>query len=261
MVHGEAVGRGRRGTGRLGDNEHAGWNAFERVKDRSQLPDSTLYTTLEPCTGEARSEPLKSCTEQIILHRIPRVAIGMLIRISLTGKGWRLQDTGVEVMLFPHELAQKIRAINEPFIRTQQSWGVKIISPTPDEELRVNRPGERYPVRFTAVNPSTRRNFLVTIKNGRCWPQTPEFRQIDKSTWEKDVHFGLSGIHELHLITANELGLILFNYHRQTLDGNVGRKKRIEEQYPQVKGVLGEIYPGIPINSGLPKGLKRRHGH
>ena len=111
VVHGKAVGRGRRGTGRLGDNEHAEWNALERVKDRSQLPDSTLYTT--PCIGEARSEPLKSCTEQIILHRNPRAAIGILDPSpAVTGKGlWRLQDTGVEVMLFPHELAHKIRAI------------------------------------------------------------------------------------------------------------------------------------------------------
>jgi|SRR5579872_6850018 len=52
------IGRGRRGTGTEGDDDHAEWNALERVKNQQQLPQATLYTTLEPCTPEVRTNGL-----------------------------------------------------------------------------------------------------------------------------------------------------------------------------------------------------------
>jgi hypothetical protein len=175
---------------------------------------------------------------------------------GVTGKGlWRLQDSGVEVALFPHELAQQIRALNAPFIRTQQSWGARIVGPTPGMELETYKTGGRYPVRFTAVNAPTERNFLVTIKNGRCWPQKSAFRHIEGDTWEVDSHFGSTGIHELHLITASDLGLVLINYHSQTLQVNYERKAKIAAECPSALKFLSEIYPGIPMAS-LPKGLR-----
>jgi Cytidine and deoxycytidylate deaminase zinc-binding region len=58
------IGRGRRGTGKEGDDEHAEFNALNKVDDKTQLPHATLYTTLEPCTGQVSHERTR------VLHRI-----------------------------------------------------------------------------------------------------------------------------------------------------------------------------------------------
>jgi pyrimidine deaminase RibD-like protein len=63
---GNVLARGRRGSGQEGDNEHAEWNAFHSVPDKSKFAGATLYTTLEPCTKEVRTRPLESCTELIM---------------------------------------------------------------------------------------------------------------------------------------------------------------------------------------------------
>jgi pyrimidine deaminase RibD-like protein len=154
-LQGIAVGRGRRGTGHLGDNEHAEWDAIEDVKDKSALPQATLYTTLEPCTRDVRSNPLECCTELIVQHHISKVFVGMLDpNQGVAGKGLlRLQEAGIEVALFPRDLLEQIRAQNAAFIRAQQTLGATIISPLPDSELRIYENGATHAVRFKSFNP------------------------------------------------------------------------------------------------------------
>jgi hypothetical protein len=56
---------------------------------------------------------------------------------GVTGKGlWHLQDTGVEVALFPHDLSTEIRIQNAAFIRSQQTLGATILTPRDGDELR-----------------------------------------------------------------------------------------------------------------------------
>src|SRR5713101_3732662 len=51
------IGSGNRGSRAPGDDEHAEKNALAAVNDKNQLPRATVYTTLEPCTREVRSDP------------------------------------------------------------------------------------------------------------------------------------------------------------------------------------------------------------
>ena len=113
------IGQGSRGTGNPGDDDHAEYNALSSVPDRSQLPRSTVYTTLEPCTPGVRSDPLTCCTELITQAEVKKVFIGMLDpNQGVRGKGlWELQSHRIEVELFPPDLAQEIRVMNERFIR------------------------------------------------------------------------------------------------------------------------------------------------
>jgi diaminohydroxyphosphoribosylaminopyrimidine deaminase / 5-amino-6-(5-phosphoribosylamino)uracil reductase len=97
------IARGYRGTGNIHDDDHAELTAIRKVADKSQIPQATLYTTLEPCTKEVRSDPLKCCTELIKQVKFKKVFIGILDpNQGVTGKGlWDLQQHGIDVELFP----------------------------------------------------------------------------------------------------------------------------------------------------------------
>jgi pyrimidine deaminase RibD-like protein len=145
------IGRGRRRTGE-DDDQHAEWHALREVIDKTKLPEATLYTTLEPCTRDVRTKGLESCTELIHQHKIKRVFIGILDpNQGVTGKGlWRLQDSGVGVTLFPHNLGQEIRSMNAPFIRSHRTLGATIISPRNGDVLKTYETQGKHPIRFNA---------------------------------------------------------------------------------------------------------------
>ena len=251
----KALGRGRRGTGKEGDDEHAEWNAIQQVKDKSKLAKATLYTTLEPCTREVRSKPLECCTELIRQHQIRKVFVGILDpNQGVTGKGlWRLQDSGVEVALFPHDLSKEILAQNADFIRSQQTLGATILSPNDGEELRTYQTSGRHAVRFRCLNPPGSDTYLLSYRGGLYWPQTGPFRQIEPGLWEIDAHFGTTGEYVLQLVTASELGSVLIRYYRTVTESNRNRRERVRGKIDLA--LLGGDYPGIQMN-GPPKGLR-----
>ena len=182
-VENKAIGRGRRGTGKEGDDEHAERNALNQVPlgEKSKLGQATLYTTLEPCTAFVRSKPLECCTELIRQHQIKKVFVGILDpNQGVTGKGlWHLQDTGVEVALFPHDLSTRIRIQNTTFIRSQQTLGATILTPRSGDELATYATGGKHAIRFKCLNPPGADTYLLAYRDGLFWPQPGPFRQIE----------------------------------------------------------------------------------
>jgi pyrimidine deaminase RibD-like protein len=251
----DALGRGRRGTGQMGDGDHAEKHAIDSVADKSKLGNATLYTTLEPCTKEVRSNKLESCAELIHQHQIKRVFVGMLDpNQGVTGKGvWRLQDAGIEVAFFPHELAKSIRALNADFIRSQQTLGATIVSPTQGEELHTYETEGRHPVRFKCLNPPTSRTSLFIYRGGQYWPQPGQCRQIDPDLWEVDGYFGGTGEQSLQIVTATDLGEILIQYYRKVVEHNRSRRERVRGKIDL--SLLGGDFPGIEM-TGPQKGLR-----
>ena len=246
-----AIGRGRRDTGEVGDDDHAEVNALKKVEDKSLLTKATLYTTLEPCTIHVRSNPLDCCTEQILQHKINRVFVGILDpNQGVTGKGLlRLQDAGVDVVLFPHELSQQIRVQNRDFILSQQSLTATILAPKNREEL----PTGTHPFRFKSLNPPGADTYLLVKKAGLYWPQSSDFRQIERGVWETDVNLGTTGEHSLELVTADTLGAALIRYYRKTTEQNRNRREKLRGKIDL--SLLGVDHPGIEMNA-LPKGLR-----
>lgn len=102
---------------------HAEVNAVASVKDKSQLPQATIYVTLEPCSHFGKTPP---CAQLIIDNKIPRVVIGCLDPFDkVKGKGVEiLRNAGCEVitgvleddckLLNPHFLTA--HNLHRPFI-------------------------------------------------------------------------------------------------------------------------------------------------
>ncbi len=87
------------GWHRKAGEPHAEVNCFASVREenRSLIPDSTLYVSLEPCSHFGKTPP---CVDLILKNRVRRVVIAMEDPFpAVAGRGIRkLQDAGVEVL-------------------------------------------------------------------------------------------------------------------------------------------------------------------
>ena len=75
---------------------HAEVNAIDRVADKSLLPESTAYVTLEPCAHHGKTPP---CADLLIRSQLGKVVIAVRDANPLvSGKGIKkLQAAGIEV--------------------------------------------------------------------------------------------------------------------------------------------------------------------
>ena len=268
-VDGVIIGKGHRGSGNPGDDDHAEKVALKGVVDRKQLPRATVYTTLEPCTPEVRSQPLDCCTELIRQAEVKRVFIGILDpNQGVRGKGlWELQSRGIDVELFPPELASKIRVLNDKFIREQQTLGIRITNVKAGQTIRTYDKGGVFELEGIFLNPPGDDVFALTNIGGQWWPQPYSLRLTGNDTWSVKVHFGGSGPHTLCIVRANELGVGLIRYYRKISAQNQKRSGRVREVIRNI-GLedeeaflrsLGSDYPGIEMGR-LPKGIELLDG-
>lgn len=244
--------------GHRGKSDHAEFDAFGKVADKTALIGATLYTTLEPCTGAVRRDPSIACTNLVIQHKIRKVYIGMLDpNQEVCGKGvLALQKHNIEVALFDHDLATEIGALNVEFVRSQQSLGVQILTPGEGEHLQTYKTEGRHVFRCKTFNPPGTETRVVVARNGQWWPQVGKLTRVG-STDEYDftVHFGAYGLHEVHVVKLSELGVLLFEYYKNVATRNTDRRRRVMDKYPVVPSeIFWGDYTGIPLSSP-PRGL------
>ena len=77
---------------------HAEVNAVNSVEDKSLLPFSTIYVSLEPCSHHGKTPP---CADLLVAKQFKRVVIGTLDANSqVDGKGIkRLKEAGIAVSI------------------------------------------------------------------------------------------------------------------------------------------------------------------
>jgi pyrimidine deaminase RibD-like protein len=253
-VAGDVIAAGHRG-----EHDHAELVALQNVRDWAILPNATVYTTLEPCTHHVRRESGESCTERLGRAQVKKVYVGILDpNQGVCGKGiLELQDYGIEVELFPPDLAQQIKLQNDAFILDQKKIGIEILDPTENQELETYRTGGIYTVRCKCKTQPGGDIFAFTHISGQWWPQPHQLRQIENSNeWTVDIHFGAHVPHTIHIVRARDAGVELINYYRKIISINNERLKYLKEkgfQQEDIDRVWGG-YPGIAMTH-LPKGL------
>ena len=250
---------GTRGTGVVGDDDHAEFRALANVKNRALLREATVYTTLEPCTHHVRTKPLEACTELLVAAQVRKVFVGILDpNQGVCGKGVvELQKCDIEVELFPHDLAHHIRNENERFIRAQQNLGIRFLPLETDAPLETFRTAGKYTFRCECINPPGSDVFIFSNRQGEWWPQPHPLRQVGQTNvWEADVFFGVHGRHTIHIVKASELGVQLVNYYRKIIRMSMERKEALQRMGLNEQDIrrLWGAYPGIQMPR-LPKGL------
>lgn len=95
---------------------HAEVNAIASVRDRSLLPESTLYVSLEPCAHHGKTPP---CAELVITKKIPRVVVATGDpNPKVSGKGIAMmRENGIEVVM--GVLEEEARNLNRIFFVNQ----------------------------------------------------------------------------------------------------------------------------------------------
>ena len=93
---------------------HAERNAIDSVKDPSQIPGSTVYVNLEPCSHFGKTPP---CSDILIRNKVKRVVISNIDPNPLVDGGGikKLQEAGIEVNV--GILKEESEALNRAFFQ------------------------------------------------------------------------------------------------------------------------------------------------
>ena len=105
---------------KIGD--HAEFTVLKTMTEGKHVDykKSILFTTLEPCTKFSRKPWTESCSELIANKGIPEVHFGSLdANPNITGLGIRrLLESGVSVISYSSDNAQKAKDLNEKFFQS-----------------------------------------------------------------------------------------------------------------------------------------------
>jgi len=190
--------------------------------------------------------------------QVKKVVIGILDpNQGVCGKGLlQLQQSKIEVELFPNNLAQRIKRLNDRFIQEQQRFGMQITFPENHSEFR----GKTCRVKGTFTNQPNENVLAITYVGGHWWPQLSPIRVIPEkgNEWEVDIDFGIACPVKIYIVKANELGMQIVNYFRKLVFERQQVIGRVAEHFgadrEEVRRIVSPLFWSFEMPS-LPKGL------
>jgi hypothetical protein len=197
-------------------------------------------------------------------HGVKRVFIGILDpNQGVRGKGlWELQSHGVAVELFPPELATRLLALNQEFIRVQQTVGIQFTNLESGQVIRTYDKKGVYEIRGTFLNPPGDNVFAFIGNGGQWWPQPHPLQVTGDGEWAVNIHFGSYGRHTVCIVQTSDLGTDLVLYYRKISKMNEDREQRAKDFFRRTGTDGAEIlqklqykYPPIDLGA-LPKGIE-----
>ncbi len=151
-----------------------------------------------------------------------------------------------------YDLRLRIETINAEFVRSQEAWGVEVISPEYGKEIVTSSTEGKIRIRFKARRSPTDHDHVFTHSAGRYWPQPHHFSNVDKPfEWDTTIHVGNPGSYEVVFVTVNDLGKMLVDFYFRV--GELNLAFREKEKIP--KEEHGNVWVGIGM-SGFPKGIR-----
>ena len=209
-----------------GEHDHAEKIAIDSAKELNfDLTQAVVYTTLEPCVAAVRRGTLESCADRLVAARVRKVVVGIHDpNRDVTGKGFlRLQEAGIETELFPNALAQKIKGLNDEFIRAQQSLGIVIDKSIAQNEIKLTEENVLH-IEGKWINPPDNPDIVrVIVQHNNIWwpqPKYPTPVGASREDWTSEITIGATGLHKIIIGNVNPLGKVLFDYYWRVIKAN-----------------------------------------
>lgn len=205
---------------------HAEVNAVASVKNKSLLPYSTIYVSLEPCNHFGKTPP---CVNLILEHKIPKVVVGCLDpNPQVAGKGVaRLRENGVTVHVADN--TADFQAINKVFFCNQIEKRPYIVLKWAESQdgFIAPFPPRPYPISdkenslFVHHLRAKHHAIMIGANTARIDnPQLTVRKVVGKSpiriVWDKNLQLP----QDLHLFTDGNETIVL-NLHKNEKIGNV----------------------------------------
>ncbi len=247
---------------------HAEVNAVRSVRDRSLLPHSTIYVSLEPCNHRGKTPP---CTSLILMEKIPRVVVGSIDPNPVMGgqSVTLLRNKGVDVEVNPHQ---------EPFMELNRHFWCNMAEGRPFITLKwaespdgfIARVGDQGPERTAISHPFVgrglhhlrhdhhailvgRRTVMVDdpTLSTRRWPGRSPIRIF----FDRQLQVPLS-----RKIMAAPGKTIIINALRDDINGHLHYfRPENEAAWTDLKLLLRELYRRATIGSILVEGGTQVH--
>jgi pyrimidine deaminase RibD-like protein len=162
---------------------HAEAAALDKL-DPGIARDTTVFTTLEPCTSRRQ---VHACAHRLLDQAVSEVVFAMLDpNRDIRGTGiWLLQEKG-GVGMFAPDLARKAWEMNQEFIQYELGLGITISEPAPLSKVT---PGKVFALKgsFRTKPRAEDRVFVFNREGDLFYPQSPP-------NWDAAARQWISGV-------------------------------------------------------------------
>jgi pyrimidine deaminase RibD-like protein len=232
---------------------HAEAAALDKL-DPGVARDTTVFTTLEPCTSRRQ---VHACAHRLLDQAVSEVVFAMLDpNRDIRGTGiWLLQEKGVGVGMFAPGLARKAWQMNQEFIEYELGLGITITEPTASTKVPS---GKRFAIKGSyRTKPRPEDRVSVFNRAGDLfYPQSPPVWGGSQRRWISSAIVGAPGEYEIVVASLSEDIDALRRYYSQVRKEITDGLSIVESGDAGIQTLKKEVakraWVGIPELNKLP---------